>query len=187
MGEDRTPLHWAATNGDLKALNELLGQGEDPNVADDGGWTPLITACSSGYSHIAAALLQAGANAKMTTKEGRTAFFYAVARCHMPIVDLLIQNDITDWKKDTTGANAVHRAICNSKCTTSLLQMLKEADAVFGVADAEGNLPIHLACYENRRDLIQWLLDNASASLKGPKNDEGKAPAELLPASEFNA
>jgi 26S proteasome non-ATPase regulatory subunit 10 len=187
MGEDRTPLHWAATNGDLKALNELLGQGDDPDVADDCGWTPLITAASCGYSHIAAALLQAGTNAKRTTKEGRSAFFYAVSRCHMPVIDLFIQNDIIDWRKDKNGSNPVHRAICNAKCTLPVLEMLKEAGAEFDIPDGEGNLPIHLACYENRKDIVQWLIEKASASLKNPKNHDGKVPGELLPSSEFNA
>jgi 26S proteasome non-ATPase regulatory subunit 10 len=187
MSDDRSPLHWAATNGDLKALNERLNQGDDPDLADDGGWTPLITAASCGYSHIAAALLQAGANPKLVTKDGRSAFFYAVARCHMPMIDLFIQNEVIDWRKDKTGSNPVHRAVCNAKCTTNVLQMLKEADAQFNVPDGEGNLPMHLACYEGRKDLVQWLIENASGSLKTPKNDEGKVPGDLLPSTAFNS
>jgi 26S proteasome non-ATPase regulatory subunit 10 len=180
-GADRSALHWAAMTGDLRAFNEALADGDDPNEADDGGWTPLITAASAGHSQIVNALLEAGANPKLTTKDGRSAFFYAVARAHAPVVDLFLQNDICDWKRDATSATALHRAICCAKTTPELLAVLKRAGAPFDAADGDGNLPIHLACYEGRSNIIKWLVDNVSPSVMAPPNAEGKAPQELLP------
>jgi ankyrin repeat protein len=179
--EERSPLHWAAMEGDLVRVNECLENGDDTNTADDGGWTPLITAASIGHAHVAAALIEAGCDTKKRTLEGRTAFFYAVSRGHAPVIDLLIQNEAQDWETDSTGSNALHRAICSTKTTTEILSMLKGAGAPFGVADGEGNLPIHLACYEGRRDVIAWLVQNVGASLTEPVNLEGKTPQELLP------
>jgi ankyrin repeat protein len=186
MTDERSPLHWAAAQNDLKALTTCLANGDDPDEADDGGWTPLITAASAGYSHAAGALIEAGANPKLTTTQNRTAFFYAVARCHVQIVDLLIQNDAVDWKKDATGSNALLRAIVCAKCTPDFLDVLKRADAPFDIADSEGNLPIHLACSENKKDLIEWLIANAGASLDEPENAEGKIPRSFLPLHEFH-
>lgn len=185
--DERTPLHWAVVNNDLMAVQEHLRNGEDPDQADDAGWTPLMSAASAGYAHIADALIQADANAKLRTAQGRTAFFYAVSKCHVQVIDLFIQNDLADWKKDRTGSNPVHRAISNKACTPEILQMLLQADAPFNVADGEGNTPIHLACYENRKDLVKWLEENTGASTKKPKNDDGKIPMELLPSVEWNA
>jgi ankyrin repeat protein len=185
MGEERTPLHWAAVQNDIKAVSACLANGDDPDTADDGGWTPLISAASAGYAHVAGALIEAGANPKLATNENRTAFFYAVCRCHIQVIDLFIQNDVIDWKKDKTGSNALHRAICCPKCTPEILRILNGADAPFDVADGEGNLPIHLACYEKRRDLIDWMVENVGASLDEPANTDGKVPRALIP-SQFD-
>jgi ankyrin repeat protein len=59
--------------------------------------------------------------------------------------------------------------------------MLKKVNAPFEVPDSEGNLPIHLACYENRKELIKWLVQNVGASVTEPLNLDGKAPQDLLP------
>lgn len=187
MSDERSPLHWAVMNNDLAEINAQLANGADVDAADESGWTPLITAASAGYSHIADRLLQAGADAHLTTREGRSAFFYAVSRCKVPVIDLFIQNDLQDWKKDKLGFNAVHRALCNTACTEDLLQMLQNAEAPFSVADPEGNLPIHIACYENRRDLAKWLVEHTGADLDRPKNADGKTPRQLFPSAEFNA
>lgn len=187
MSDERSPLHWATMENDLKKVGELLANGDDFDAADESGWTPLITAASAGYSHIADALIQAGANTRMKTKEGRTAFFYAIARCKLPTIDLFIQNGIVDWVIDKTGSNAVHRAVSNAACTVEVLQMLMNADAPFETGDGEGNTPIHLACYENRRDLATWMIQNVDASLDSPKNYAGMVPKQLFPAVEFNA
>jgi 26S proteasome non-ATPase regulatory subunit 10 len=183
--EERTPLHWAAAKGDLGVVQECLDNGDNPDTADDGGWTPLISAASVGHAHVAAALIAAGCDSKKTTREGRTAFFYAVSRGHAPIIDLFIQNDAVDWRSDTVGANPIHRAICSTKTTPAILEMLKRAGGPFDVPDNEGNLPIHLACAEGRRDLIEWLVKNVSASVTEPLNFDKKAPQDLLPF-DFN-
>lgn len=65
--------------------------------------------------------------------------------------------------------------------------MLKENDAPFDVSDPDGNLPIHIACYENRRDLVDWMVKNVGASLTEPKNNDGKVPRDLFPDVTFNA
>ncbi|KAH0786879.1 26S proteasome non-ATPase regulatory subunit 10 [Histomonas meleagridis] len=189
MGEtdERTPLHWAVMKGDLKEVNERIAMGDDVNQADENGWTPLITAASAGFAQIADALLQAGAKANLETKEKRNAFFYAVSKCHTQVIDLFLQNGIVSWKKDIVGSTPIHRAICNPKCSIELLQMLKENDAPFDYTDNEGNLPIHLACYENRKDLVNWLETNTDCSTKSQKNSDGKYPFEMYPSNEFNA
>ena len=37
--------------GDLSAVKELLDRGDNPNVRDNAGWTPLVRLFSSFFSH----------------------------------------------------------------------------------------------------------------------------------------
>lgn len=185
--EERSELHWAVVNDDLKKVNELLRNGADPNTADESGWTPLISAASAGFAYIVDVLLNAEANPYLKTKDGHDAFFYAVSKCNIQVVDLFIQNDIYNWKKDKYGATSLHRALSNKKCSIDFLQMVNRVDAPFTEPDYDGNTIIHLACYENRRDLVDWLVKNLELSVDEPKNQEGKSPKDLYPLLEFNA
>lgn len=185
--DERSELHWAVMENDLKTVRNLLQEGNDPNTVDEQGWTPLMTAASAGYATICDLLLQKGALSDKETKEGRCAFFYAASRCNIQVVDLFLQNDICCWKKDKFGDTPLHRALSNEKCTPALLKMFKEKcelignPAPFDVCDADGNLPIHIACYENRRDLAKWIIDNIpGSSMKQSKNKSGKFPQDLF-------
>jgi hypothetical protein len=57
----RTPLMLAVEQGQLDRVRVLLGRGADPNAADQNGVTPLKLAQQKGFTEIAAALTQAGA------------------------------------------------------------------------------------------------------------------------------
>lgn len=185
--DERSELHWAVMENDIKTISALLSNGENPNTVDEQGWTPLMTAASAGFAQICDLLLQNGALSDKETKEGRCVFFYAASRCNIQVVDLFLQNGICCWKKDKFGDTPLHRALSNEKCSIPLLTMFKERcdllgkPAPFNVADADGNLPIHIACYENRRDLAQWIVDNIpGASFRQAKNKSGKFPEELF-------
>lgn len=185
--DERSELHWAVMENDIKKVISLLQKGDDPNTVDEEGWTPLMTAASAGFAPICDLLLQQGALSDKETKEGRCAFFYAASRCNIQVVDLFLQNGICNWKKDKFGETPLHRALSNEKCTPQLLNMFKEKceligkPAPFNVCDADGNLPIHIACYENRRDLAKWIVDNIpGSSLKQSKNKNGKFPEQLF-------
>jgi ankyrin repeat protein len=72
----RTPLHWAATRGDISAVSLLLDNGADVNAQDEGKATPLILAASSGSVRTIELLLLAGANVRLTDIRGGHALHY---------------------------------------------------------------------------------------------------------------
>ena len=55
----RTPLHYAAADGDAARVQELLTSGADPNAQDDNGWTPLHFAAQGKSAAITRVLLGA--------------------------------------------------------------------------------------------------------------------------------
>lgn len=66
-----TPLHLAATNPDLSALQTLIAAGADPNARDNDGTMPLHLAAYSQNARHARLLLEAGADPYAKTNAGR--------------------------------------------------------------------------------------------------------------------
>ncbi|MFX0573052.1 ankyrin repeat domain-containing protein [Nocardia nepalensis] len=73
----RTPLHYAAAEGDLATVERLLGT-EDVNAADNDGWTALHFAAQAGAPRIVSRLLDAGADIDAVTTKGHPAIYWAV-------------------------------------------------------------------------------------------------------------
>lgn len=68
-----TPLHLAATNPDLSAMQALLAAKADPNARDNDGATPLHMAAYSSRARHTQILLEAGADPLAKTDNGRDA------------------------------------------------------------------------------------------------------------------
>ncbi|WP_396269645.1 ankyrin repeat domain-containing protein [Ideonella sp.] len=77
-GYGRSPLHYAAADGELKKCKELLTAGADPNTQDDNGRTPLHFAAQANAAEVAAALIEAGAVLDSTDAYGNTPLSTAV-------------------------------------------------------------------------------------------------------------
>lgn len=82
----RTALFWAALRGDLEAVNQLLGHGADPSIADNRGSTPLLASVIESSEKVFRSLLDAGANIDARDHLGRTALMEAI-RCREHDVD----------------------------------------------------------------------------------------------------
>jgi ankyrin repeat protein len=54
---NETPLHWAATNGCIRAAALLINAGADVNICDNSGSYPLHCAAENGHSEIVALLI----------------------------------------------------------------------------------------------------------------------------------
>ncbi|OBA50065.1 hypothetical protein A5789_02900 [Nocardia sp. 852002-51101_SCH5132738] len=72
----RTPLHYAALDGDTDTIETLLAT-EDVTLADHAGWTPLHFAAQMGRDEVVARLLDAGADVNAVTEKGMPAIYWA--------------------------------------------------------------------------------------------------------------
>lgn len=88
-----TPLHSACACADEVAAHRmtaaLLAAGADPNVAQEGGWTPLHQAAAQGRLAIIEMLLDRGAEAGSRNDDGRTPVDMAVEKGHDDAAELL--------------------------------------------------------------------------------------------------
>ncbi|KAL2854509.1 ankyrin repeat-containing domain protein [Aspergillus pseudoustus] len=102
----RTPLLWAAWNGNLNLVRLLLSTGgADVNARDAGGATPLSVAAQSGYTAIAKVLLETeGINVNAAdTIYARAPLSMAAEGGHVEIVRLLLETgkvdlDTNNWR-----------------------------------------------------------------------------------------
>jgi len=84
-----TPLHLAAQNGHITAVQYLLDKGADPNRQDKDGRTALMLAAEKGHKNVVEILLIKGADAKLSDKRGRTALYWALKNGHKEVAELL--------------------------------------------------------------------------------------------------
>lgn len=125
--ENRTPLFWAASRGDIKATELLLQSGADPNISTKYGYSPLLAAIRFGYSRCVPVLLQHGADSHCRCRNGGGAFYY-LASAPTPLFvqaaeSLYIRGvDIDSTNKD--GSRAIHAALQanNTPCLRWLLE-----------------------------------------------------------------
>lgn len=89
----RSPLHDAAREGDVEAIQRLLAAGADPNAkAAYLGDTPLHTAALMGHADAIAALLKGGADPNANAAndaDGDTPLHWAVGEGHAEVIHIL--------------------------------------------------------------------------------------------------
>jgi ankyrin repeat protein len=97
---NRTPLHYAAAEGDVDQVKDLLGAGSEVNVPDAQGWTPLHFAAQASSAAVAELLIQAGAEVDATDHHGNSPLYRAVfnSRGDGSVISILRK----------AGANASH-------------------------------------------------------------------------------
>jgi hypothetical protein len=95
---DQTTLMRAAVQGDLKAVKQLLAEPAggtanslDINSLDQGGQSALILACQNPKTNpeVVKALLAAGANVNLRSRNGYTALTWALAHNNSEVIRLL--------------------------------------------------------------------------------------------------
>ena len=113
----RTPLHYAALDGDSGRIRQHLACGLVADAPDDNGWTPLHFAAQSNAADATAILLKAGAAIDARDTHGNTPLFTAVfnSRGNGEVIRLLRAHGADPYAKNNHGVSplSLARTIAN--------------------------------------------------------------------------
>ncbi|MGI8981162.1 MAG: ankyrin repeat domain-containing protein [Pirellulaceae bacterium] len=108
----RTPLHYAAGDGDVARVMELLASGMDAGSADDDGWTPLHFAAQKNAEEVVQLLLRAGVAVDPRDGHGNTPLSRAVFNScgNGDVIALLRGNGADPFAKNAHGVSPLRLA-----------------------------------------------------------------------------
>ena len=116
--DGRTALHWAAANRP-RAVNThadcvrlLLRRGSKVNTHDDGGWTPIMSACSAGNAEVVRLLIDAQALVDEEEENSQvTPLHLAASKAHLDVVRELLQAGARAQMVDGLGQLPLHLSL----------------------------------------------------------------------------
>ncbi|ALC38985.1 CG5846 [Drosophila busckii] len=106
-----TPLHWAASYGQLAAAHLLLAAGAKVDSLAPDFVTPLLLAAAGGHNEIVRLLLERGASANHMDIVGNTALMYAAAGNHPHTCSELLSRDLDFSATNENGETAYALAV----------------------------------------------------------------------------
>ncbi|XP_068697924.1 transient receptor potential cation channel subfamily A member 1 homolog [Montipora foliosa] len=164
-----TPLHHAASKGNLTAVIELLQCKEiKVDELDASGSTPLHCAATEGVAEVVKALLDAGADVRAKDSEKMTPIHFACSDGKIDTVKVLLQHvenspcgfDVTEMLDDRNreGETALHAAVEGGYLDVVQLCLQKGAK----VRDRRGNLahPLHIAAINGHVEIAKCLTEH---------------------------
>ena len=156
----RSPLHWAAIQGNTSAIEALLANGASPNSMDKEQMSPLHDVCQapqSSQAGCARLLIDAGADVDARDSWGRTAFRIAVAftSTSLNFIEILIKEGADINVRDVYDQTPLLKSIRGNPYTT---QLLLKHGASTEARDLYGNTPLSEAIFRNRTEQLKLLL-----------------------------
>jgi len=107
-----TPLHKAANQGEIDAVQEILDAGEiavdEPGAAER---TALQRAVGGGHLELATFLIERGANVNKKDKAGRTSIHWASIGGNHECIAMLLEHKADPNEKTTSGLTALHSIV----------------------------------------------------------------------------
>ncbi|EQB49511.1 hypothetical protein CGLO_11155 [Colletotrichum gloeosporioides Cg-14] len=120
-GDATTPLHEAARNDFVEAVEYLLQVGANCSLRDANGFTPLMVAVAEGNLDAAKVLVSHGASIRVRDAHG-TGLLGICAKSNNPAaLQWLLGLELDPYESDQQNLTALHRALCNVHLSSLVL------------------------------------------------------------------
>lgn len=167
----KEPLVQAASDGDLKAVKQLLALGADVNVLDKATHTTaLAEAVGQGKAEIVSALIDAGADVNLRDGSRQTALMSLGEDASPDIARALLSAGAKVNLKDNEGDTAL--ALAAGRLNVDVLRVLIDAGAKVNAKNDEGQTALMAAAQEGLVENVRALvLAGADMNLKNKEGD----------------
>jgi ankyrin repeat protein len=155
----RTPLHWAAFNGDLDLVSMLINAGADINARDNDGYTPLHKAVWRGKIECVRFLLENGAEI-LASQKGFTPIHLAVQSNDMACTLLLMRHGDNIHSQDNDGLTLLHKSVRNGNLYMTKALMQYGADLGVASAVTTSHTPLQFAIENGDTAMVIFLLES---------------------------
>jgi hypothetical protein len=108
--ELESAITWAAMQGDLSVLRQLLAAGADVDTRGEDGKTPAMWAASRGFIDVLRELIAGGCDLNLQDNEGHTALMHADAE-RLDILELLLKSGADPKIRNKEGLTAAEGAV----------------------------------------------------------------------------
>lgn len=161
--EKYTPLHHAASKGDLEILQILLNSRHGVNLEarDQFGRTPLQCAVEYGRVRVAQELMDQGADIEAADDEQTASLMRACKRQDQAMALMLIERGACFNTMDKYEQTALHHA-CEGGDDWTLVKLLLEKGANVNATTHDCLTPLYLAAFYGRLESMRVLLANGS-------------------------
>jgi len=169
-------IHDAATNGELKALKDLIATNRGAVTERDAeGNLALHLAAAAGRADAVSLLLENQSDVAATNKNGLTPLHLAVYRVQPSVARLLVEKQAPIDATDILGRTPLHYAVTTGDVT--MTQFLLAHGANIEAKAKGGYTPLHLATLWDRKDVASLLLNNGASMTA--KDANGLTPLQL--------
>ena len=141
---DSDALVWATHYGAEEEFSHCLSRGDDINVQDEHGRTPLHAAAEEGWTCFASLLVERGADIYLKDSEGDTPLDYAIFHAHLEIAEVLRSHGAQE-RKDLSAKqkmeDIVYEGFESVDAARRLLTLIQEQKANKTVLETAVNIP----------------------------------------------
>lgn len=155
---NRTPLHFAASNGNLSTVKLLVQSRAVIDVTDKYGITPLMWAVYNNHKKVAVYLIESGAKYTKVTKQGHTIIHFIAESNALGILKFLyhkyriLKIDEEDNSGLTPFLVAAHRG------NQLLLEVFVKQRCNIVKKDKRQRSALHLASWKGHTNVVAYLL-----------------------------